>query len=161
VSTLLTLVRYKAWANKLLFDALARIPAAELTAPRPIVFGSILRTVNHVYAMDEVWQANLEGRPHGHTTRNPPIAPSLGELTAAQARMDDWYVSYAESLSPGAEAEKVDFTFIGGGSASLARRDIILHVVNHGTYHRGNVASMLYEVGVVPPTTDLPVYLRA
>ena len=155
------LVRYKAWANGLLFDALAKLPAAELTAPRPIVFGSILRTVNHVHAMDQVWQAHLEGRPHGFTTRNPLDAPPLAELREAQRKIDAWYVSYAGSLSEGAQAERVDFTFIGGGDATLSRRDIILHVVNHGTYHRGNVAAMLYQLGVTPPTTDLPVYLRA
>jgi uncharacterized damage-inducible protein DinB len=55
----------------------------------------------------------------------------------------------------------VNFTFIGGGAASLTRADIVLHVVNHGTYHRGNVAAMMYQLGVAPPTTDLPVYLRA
>jgi uncharacterized damage-inducible protein DinB len=161
VGVLSELVRYKAWANGLLFDALAKLPAADLTAPRPIVFGSILRTVNHVYAMDQVWQAHLEGRPHGFTTRNPPDAPPLAELRAAQEKIDAWYVSYADSLPQRDEAEKVSFTFIGGGAATLSRRDIVLHVVNHGTYHRGNVAAMLYPLGVAPPTTDLPVYLRA
>ena len=155
------LVRYKAWANGLLFDALAKLPEADLVAPRPIVFGSILRTVNHVYAMDQVWQAHLEGRPHGFTTRNPPSAPPLGGLRTAQQKIDAWYVSYAGSLSESAQAEVVNFTFIGGAAAALSRRDIVLHVVNHGTYHRGNVAAMLYQLGVTPPTTDLPVYLRA
>jgi uncharacterized damage-inducible protein DinB len=43
----------------------------------------------------------------------------------------------------------------------MARAEILLHVVNHTTYHRGNVASMIYDVpGHRPPTTDLPVYLR-
>ena len=42
----------------------------------------------------------------------------------------------------------------------MTRRDILLHVANHGTYHRGNVASMMYQAGVAPPTTDLPVFLK-
>ena len=156
---LVELMRYKAWANDLSFAALAKLPEAELTAPRPIVFGSILRTVNHVYAMDLVWQANLEGRPHGYITRNPPVSPPLDELRTAQKNIDAWYVDYAASLKN--EDEPVQFTFIGGGPATLSRRDILLHVVNHGTYHRGNVAAMMYQLGVPPPTTDLPVYLRA
>ena len=73
------LARYKVWANDLLYAAVARLPAHELIAPRPIVFGSMLRTLNHVYAMDRVWQAHLEGRPHGLTTRNPDDAPPLTE----------------------------------------------------------------------------------
>ena len=161
MSVLGKLVRYKAWANDLVFAALARLPEHELTAPRPIVFGSILRTLNHVYAMDQVWQANLEGRPHGFTTRNPPSSPPLHELRAAQSDIDAWYVSYAATLKDEDEEEPVRFTFIGGGPATLSRRDILLHVVNHGTYHRGNVAAMMYQAGATPPTTDLPVFERA
>jgi len=155
------LLRYKAWANDLIFAALAKLPEHELAAPRPIVFGSILRTVNHVYAMDVVWQANLEGRAHGFTTRNPPTSPPLAELRDAQKKLDAWYVAYAGSLAEAKRAEKVRFHFIGGGEGELSRQDVILHVVNHGTYHRGNIAAMMYTLGVPPPTTDLPVFQRA
>ena len=43
-----TLMRYKAWANELVFSAAAKLPEAELTAPRKIIFGNLLRTLNHV-----------------------------------------------------------------------------------------------------------------
>jgi len=158
---LTTLMRYKAWANELVFAAAAKLPEAELTAPRKIVFGNLLRTLNHVYAMDDVWRAHLEGRAHGYTTRNPNDCPPLAELQEAQRAMDAWWVDYANALPEAKQEELVSFRFIGGGPGAMTRRDILLHVANHGTYHRGNVASMLYEVGVVPPTTDLPVYLRA
>jgi uncharacterized damage-inducible protein DinB len=153
-----TLMRYKAWANELVFAAAAKLPEAELTAPRKIVFGNLLRTLNHVYSMDEVWRAHLEGRPHGHTTRNPEGCPPLPRLRDAQAGMDTWFVGYADSLSR--EDEIINFHFIGGGAGSMTRRDILLHIANHGTYHRGNVASMMYQAGVAPPTTDLPVFLK-
>jgi uncharacterized damage-inducible protein DinB len=156
--TLLT--RYKKWANDRLFRALALVPEEEMTAERPIVFGSLLRTLNHVRAMDLVWKGHLEGRPHGLTTRNPETSPPFAELRDSQAEIDAWYVQYAERLSPAAAAEVVAFEFIGGGKGSLARSEMLLHAVNHGTYHRGNVASMLYQVGRTPPTTDLPVFLR-
>ena len=84
--TLRTLMRYKAWANELVFAAAAKLPEAELTAPRKIVFGNLVRTLNHVYAMDEVWRAHLEGRPHGYSTRNPDACPSLVQLREAQPR---------------------------------------------------------------------------
>jgi uncharacterized damage-inducible protein DinB len=160
-SALGELLRYKAWANDLTFAALAKLPEVELAAPRPIVFGSILRTLNHIHAMDQVWQANLEARPHGFTTRNPATSPPFAELREAQKRIDAWYVAYAGSLPEADEEQLVHFTFIGGGPASLTRRGILMHVVNHGTYHRGNVAAMMYQAGVPPPTTDLPVFLRA
>jgi uncharacterized damage-inducible protein DinB len=69
-------------------------------------------------------------------------------------------VEYAQSISDEALREIVDFEFIGGGRGSMARRDILLHVVNHSTYHRGHAADMLYHLNMFPPATDLPVFIR-
>ena len=155
-----TLTRYKAWADELFLSTVSQLPEKELIAPRPILFGSILRTLHHSYAMDRVWQAHLLGEAHGYTTRNPEEHPRFEELRANQLAMDAWYVGYADSLDNDQREEVVDFEFIGGGTGSLSRNDILLHVVNHTTYHRGHVADMLYHLSVFPPTTDLPVFLR-
>jgi len=155
-----TLTRYTAWANRVFFDALAKLPEEELVAQRPILFGSILRTLNHVYAMSWVWRCHLEGVPHDLTTRNPPDAPPFAELREKQAALDAWYIQYAEGMDAARLTEIVDFTFIGGGEGSMSREDILLHVVNHTTYHRGHAAGLMYQIPAMPPTTDLPVFLR-
>jgi uncharacterized damage-inducible protein DinB len=154
------LTRYRAWADRLLFQSLAALPEQALTQPQPIVFGSLLRTLHHVNAMDQVWKAHLEGVPHGFTSRNPEECPAFDELHANQSCMDDWYIRYAEALDEQACAETVQFTFIGGGEGAMRRGDILLHVVNHATYHRGHVAMMMYSLSASVPTTDLPVFMR-
>ena len=110
--------------------------------------------------MDHVWQCHLLGRPHGLESRNPPGHPRFAELAAAQRRIDAWYVAHADALGDARLDEVVTFEFIGGGEGAMSRRDIVLHVVNHTTYHRGHAADMLYDHGVFPPATDLPVFLR-
>jgi len=110
--------------------------------------------------MDFVWQSHLLGKPHGLTTRNPENHPAMQELAAAQREMDNWYVNYADSISDGELGEIVEFEFIGGGRGAMSRRDILLHVVNHTTYHRGHAADILYGLNIFPPATDLPVFLR-
>jgi len=154
------LTRYRAWANSELFASLGKLPEDELTKQQPIVFGSILRTLNHVYSMDLVWQAHLQGRAHGFTTRNPPDPPPLAQLCAAQSAIDAWFVRYAEDLSESDAEAIIDFVFIGGGQGAMSRDAILLHVVNHATYHRGHIADMMNHIPAHPPTTDLPVYLR-
>ena len=154
------LTRYSAWANSLLYLAIGELPEAELTKPRQIVFGNLIRTLNHVYTIDLVFQAHLEGREHGFKTRTPDVRVSLSELQAAQAKLDAWYIRYAEEMSDRLGEEVVDFTFIGGGEGSMSRGDILLHVVNHTTYHRGHIAAIMYQIPAKPPTTDLPVFLR-
>jgi uncharacterized damage-inducible protein DinB len=154
------LTRYSAWANSLLYLAIGELPEDELTKPRQIVFGNLIRTLNHVYTIDLVFQAHLEGREHGFKTRTPDVRVSFSELRMAQATLNSWYIRYAEEMSDRLGEEMVDFTFIGGGDGRMSRGDILLHVVNHTTYHRGHIAAMMYQIPAQPPTTDLPVFLR-
>jgi uncharacterized damage-inducible protein DinB len=154
------LTRYTAWANDRLFEALARLPEEEVTAKRVTGFGNMVHTLNHAYVVDQIWQAHLERRPHGFKARNTEAHPPLAELRRAQRALDEWYIRYADSLSEAMHDEVVDFTFVDGGPGAMTRGDILLHVVNHKTYHRGYVADMIYQVPARPPTMDLPVFLR-
>lgn len=154
------LTRYRRWADRLLYQSLAAVPEQALSAPQPIIFGSLLRTLHHTYCMDLVWKAHLEGVPHGLTSRNPDHCLAFEALHSAQADMDEWYVRYAASLDEAACDETLRFTFIGGGEGEMRRGEILAHVMNHATYHRGHVAMMMYGLSVPPPTTDLPVFLR-
>jgi uncharacterized damage-inducible protein DinB len=154
------LTRYTAWANARLFNALAQLPDGEAAAKRPTGFGNMVNTLSHSYVVDLIWKAHLGGQPHGFTTRNTERQPALHELRTAQAEIDQWYVSYADSLDEKELNEVVDFRFVDGGPGSMTRGDILLHVVNHKTYHRGYVADMLYQADTHPPTMDLPVFLR-
>jgi uncharacterized damage-inducible protein DinB len=152
------LARYNTWANALLFDALAKLATDELTVQHG--GRSMLSTLGHAWTVDLIWQANLEGRDHGFTSRAPAEMPTFIELTKAQADSDRWYENFTGTLTEAAHDELVDFRFVGGREASMTRGDMLLHVVNHKTYHRGYVAQMLYIAGHKPPTMDLPVFLR-
>lgn len=155
-----TLMRYKAWADDVFLSVVSALPAIELTAPRTIFFGSLIRTLNHSYTMDYVWQSHLLGNPHGLQSRNPQQCPDINELTATQQDIDRWYVEYSNTLTDGELSQHVEFEFIGGGRGVMSRSEILLHVVNHGTYHRGQAADIVYNCNVVPPVTDLSVFLR-
>jgi uncharacterized damage-inducible protein DinB len=69
-------------------------------------------------------------------------------------------MDYAHSISEEDLLEIVSFQFVDGGEGAMSRSDMILHVVNHGTYHRGLVSDMMYQVPAMPPANDLTVYLR-
>jgi uncharacterized damage-inducible protein DinB len=162
MSTILTparLTRYKRWADDLIFEAVQALPAGEADKLRPTLFKSMLGTLNHSYVVDLVWQAHLEARPHGISALNSVLHEELGELWHAQRAVDDWYVALSDSLSEQALGEVVQFQFVDGKPGSLSRGEILMHVVNHATYHRGWVADMFFQVPARPPTTDLPVFL--
>lgn len=154
------LARYNAWANQLIFDAVAALPEGEATKERPSLFRNMVHTLNHLYVIDLIWQAHLEGREHGYTARNTAEHPPLADLWRAQQEIDSWYIAWSDALTEAALEEKVSFTLIGGNQGVMTRGEILLHVVNHTTYHRGFVADLFYQVPARPPTTDLPVFLR-
>ena len=154
------LTRYNAWANKEIFDAVAALPAAEQTRPRASLFKNMVHTLNHNYVIDRIWQAHLEGRDHGYAARNTPDHPPLAELWQQQHEIDRWYIDWSDRLTDAALEEEVTFTLIGGNRGVMTRGEILLHVVNHTSYHRGFVADLFYQVPARPPTTDLPVFLR-
>ncbi|KLD65914.1 DinB family protein [Dyella japonica] len=154
------LLRYRAWADELIYDAVAALPEGASTAPRATIFGNMLRTLSHSWVVDDIFQAHLQGRVHGYTSRNTPEPLPFDELRSRQQAMNGWYLEYASALTPAQAAEVVTFQFIGGGEGRMSREEMVLHVVNHATYHRGFVADMFYQVPVKPPATDLPVFLR-
>ena len=90
----------------------------------------------------------------------PMTAPTFDQLQTDQRTIDGWYLDYAEALQPEQENEVLEITFIGGGRAPMSRIEILQHVVNHTTYHRGHVADMVYQIPAKPPVTDFPVFLR-
>ncbi len=154
------LVRYNAWANGTLYDAVAALPAGEAARERPTLFKSIIGTLNHLYVVDRIWQAHLEGRDHGYESLATVAHAQLSDLRKAQAAFDAWLVDWVDALDPAALAGRIAFTLIGGNRGEMTRGEVVLHIVNHTSYHRGFVADLFYQVPARPPLTDLPVYLR-
>ena len=155
-----TLARYNAWANRLIFEAVAGLPAGEATRPRRSLFKNMVHMLNHNYVIDRIFQAHLEGREHGYRARNTPDHPPLAELWSAQQEIDAWYVAWSDRLTPAAIDERVKFTYIGGGEGELSRGEILLHIVNHTSYHRGFVGEMIFNLKIRAPAADLTVFLR-
>ena len=161
-NNLQTLMRYLQWANQVFYQSCTELPVDELSAKRPMLFDSMLNLLNHVYAMQLVWQAHLLDKPHGFTSRRPLETDVLDFVTlrSQQAELDAWYVYYAGGLSVAQQAESVSFEFIDGGAGVMTRAEILQHVVNHASYHRGHIEGVFYQLEVEPPTTDMPVFLR-
>jgi uncharacterized damage-inducible protein DinB len=154
------LARYNAWSSRIWFDAVAALPPGEATKERKSLFRNMVHTLNHIYVVDLIWQAHLEGREHGLTARNTPDHPPLDELWQKQQVIDQWYVDWSDKATDAALAEPLTATLIGGNRVTMTRGEMLLHVVTHTAYHRGFVGDMLYEVPARPPVTDLPVYLQ-
>lgn len=154
------LLRYKAWAEGIAYDAVFSIPLDEALRARPTPFGNIVMTLNHIYVVDDIFRHHLLGRRHAYTRRNTDHTPDLMELRARSIELNDWLIAQVGSWTPAQRADAVDFQFVAGGNGSMTREHIVLHLVNHSTYHRGFVGDMLKQIPYAWPANDLTVFLR-
>ena len=153
------LAHYKVWADEVTFDAAASLAPAELVKERQTLFKTMIGTLNHIYVVDLIWQAHLEGRKHGFSARNVVLHPSLDLLRLAQRELNGWVVAWSEAQTDSTLGETIPFVFINGTKSALTRGEILLHLVTHGGHHRGWLADLFYQVPAKLPQTDLSVYL--
>lgn len=154
------LMSYTAWANDVLFQAISAVDEAVIFQPRAGRPGGAIGVLGHIYVVGTIWKGHLTGTAHGFSSRTLHPQPKLIELRTWQSNLDQWYMTFAAELAARERERPINFRFVDGGEGSMTVEEMLLHVSNHGTYHRGYVADMLYDSGLKPPTMDLPVFIR-
>lgn len=154
------MTHYMAWANGVMLSSVSRLPDAEIVKPRQALFGNIAHTFNHIVVVEKIFQAHLEGKAHSFAARNTESSPPFVEVREQLEKMDQYYVALAANLCEEELNEVIKFTFVGGGAGSMTRLEILLHLVNHATYHRGFISDMLYQIPHQAGANDLTVFLR-
>lgn len=155
-STLLSLFRYKAWADGELLDALATLDAAQYDEAHH----TALRIFNHIHVVDAIFKANLLGERHGFTATNTPETPTLAMLRSAISQLDAWYLDYVAGLSQADGEAILSFNFVDGDKGQMSRAEMLLHLVTHGGYHREAIGRILVQCGITPPRDTLTTFLH-
>ena len=150
------LIDIKRWADRGLYEAveanLERLPMAEAAI--------MLRILDHIHAVDRIFQHHLTGRPHAFKAARSEEMPGFAALKASALEVDDWYAEHVRSLSREDLEEPIDFVFTSGKPARMRRGEILLHVCLHGTYHRGNAGAVLQLKGLTPSRDAITDYLE-
>jgi len=160
LSTAYRMTAYMAWADDVMLTTAEKLSEAELAAPRDALFGSIAGTFDHILVVAEIFQAHLEGRNHPHQSRHRDKTLPFQEVAQRLRIIDKYFVAGAHCWSDINLAEVITFTFVGGGEGAMSREDILLHLANHATYHRGFVSTLLYPLKINGRSNDLTVFLR-
>lgn len=145
-ATLSSLFGYKAWADSELFALLAVLPPEHAEQ-----LHTCIRTLNHIHVVDRIFSAHLGGEPRPFDATNTPATPLLAQLRSDMEATDAWYMSYVASVSETQLSEVIDFSFTDGDRGRMSREEILLHVLTHGGYHRGNVGQVLKLLSIAPP----------
>jgi uncharacterized damage-inducible protein DinB len=158
VDTLRTHIDYTVWASRRLLDAAASLSPEELTRDFGTADRSVVGTLLHTYGADLVWIERMYGtsltsRPYGDNA-------SIAILQAEWPRVWDRWQKYASALTEATAEAEIAYSTFKGVPYRTPVWQIVLHVVNHGSHHRGQAAGFIRSLGKLPPVLDLIEYYR-
>ena len=151
------MARNNAFANRRLLAACAALADAEWRAPRTGFFPSLAATASHVHWVDRYYLDAVTGGGRGRAIfadePAPGEEPAAADLMDMQSGLDATLVRFCEELPRGALALLVS-TDRAGGAVPERVDDLLLHLFQHQTHHRGQVHAMLSGTAVAPPQLD-------
>lgn len=160
VQTLRGLLGYTIWADRAVLEAVKAIRPEDLTRETGGSFGSVLGTMAHILASEQIWLSRFLGAPM-HRFPGPADFPDLATLEASYEDFWPQLEFFLASLQDEQLEQEFTWTNIKGETHSAPFRQVLLHFVNHATYHRGQAVNLLRQLGYEPPHTDLAYYRGA
>jgi uncharacterized damage-inducible protein DinB len=153
------LFAFNAWANHRVLGAVEALSVEQFTKPMGSSFSSVRDTLVHIYGAEWIWLERL----HGNSPVGFPEAKDfsdLGSLRAKWAALEAAATAYAEKITQAELDEVMEYKTLSYGPMRNPRRQTMQHVVNHGTYHRGQVVTMLRQLGAKGISMDLIAFYR-
>ena len=154
---LLDALRYKAWADRRTLDAVAGIDAQAF----PSAMAFACQQLNHMVRVEEIFRARLLATAEPHSSTNSEVVPDLADLGKRLAASNEWLQSHVRSASPAQLQESIRFTFTDGKAGLLRRDEVIFHLVNHGSYHRGAIGHALDLANASRPADTFTVFIHS
>lgn len=150
---------YNHWANARLYDAVATLPDAEYRRQRLSFFKSIHGTLNHLLVADRIWLSRIEP-PQVAMPLNSILYEDLDALRAARQAEDRRLVALMAVMSAETLSGDLHYTNNSGAPFATPMAQVLGHLFNHQTHHRGQAHDQLSQTEVAPPELDLIYYLR-
>lgn len=151
---------YTRWADALAFEALAGLSEEAWLKDVGGSFGSIRNTASHLVSAQWVWLSRWKGGPPVGLWK-PEEYPTYAGLRAKREDVARDRAAFLADQSDATLAAEVKYTTTDGKSWSNPLGELFLHMVNHSTYHRGQLSAFLRNVGAKPPSTDFIVWIRS
>jgi uncharacterized damage-inducible protein DinB len=149
------LAQYNAWANWRLYEAAGRLSDAERKKKRPSFFGSIHRTLNHLLVGDRIWISRLTTTPHGIASLDQELYEDFAELRAQRVTEDERLIAVVNGLRLEEIAGSLCYRNMAGEEKRTPMVQVLGHIFNHQTHHRGQAHALLSDTPVAPPQLDL------
>jgi uncharacterized damage-inducible protein DinB len=151
----LELFDYNGWANRIIFDAVAQLPEAQYLRDLKSSYGGIHGTLAHIVWAEQLWLHRWLGKPNPAADFKS-LAEVRSRWEAVEAERGAFLFGFGEQRLEETRLVKPS----SGGEYVHTYRQMFRHFINHSSYHRGQIVTMLRQLGSKPPSTDLILYYR-
>jgi uncharacterized damage-inducible protein DinB len=160
VEDLQTMIDYHYWARDRLLDALEPLTADQYDRDLGGSFKSIRETVTHIYAAEWAWYQRWHGESPTSLLRADRFA-DLAALRRAWTEHEHKVRAHVDGLGESGLRQVVEYKLLSGAAGVSPMWQMIQHVVNHASYHRGQITTLLRQLGAEPPKSmDMIAYYR-
>ena len=151
------LARYNQWMNEKLYQVCAEIPDQKRKEDLGAFFQSIHGTLNHLLYGDKVWMGRFTGHPYSITVIGQNLYDNFEELREERIKTDQEILKWSSSLSVEWLESPFEYTSnVDQETRVLPTWILVTHLFNHQTHHRGQVTTLIKQLGYEPGVTDLP-----
>ena len=153
------LFQYNLWADLRILDACAALTNEQFTRNLGSSFGSVCDTLVHLYGAEWVWNERFQGR----SPSSLPSASAYSDLASVRPKleeMDRYYIDYVSKLTAEDLQRVLRYKSFAGDEFSNPLWQSLHQLTNHGSYHRGQIVTLLRQLGVKPVSTDLIGFYR-
>jgi uncharacterized damage-inducible protein DinB len=150
---------YNSWANERVLDSLRPIGPDVFASNKQASHGSIRGIIAHIAAAEWIWLERWKGSsPVGLLPESE--FETLEIATQRLRKIDRDLQEFTSQLTQADIDGSRPYTTTEGKAYSNVLSDMLVHLANHSSYHRGQIATLLRQLGVVPQSTDFILFIR-
>ncbi len=154
-----TLFQYNLWADQRTVNACSKLTDEQFTRNLGSSFGSVRDTLAHLYGAEWVWNERIEGRSPTALASGSSF-PDFVTIRAKLEEMDRYFISYVSRLTQQDLDRVIHYKSFTGQEFTNPLWQSLHQLTNHATYHRGQIVTMLRQLGEKPVSTDLIAFYR-
>ena len=151
------LYRYNRWANARMLDAVEALPGGQLAQEISGSFRSLRDTLAHILGAEWIWLRRWKGTSPP-ALLDPAELATLAALRARWSEVEGEQKDFVESVTETALQKEVAYVNMKGETWRYPLERMMQHLVNHSSYHRGQVATLLRQLGTAPASTDFLLF---
>ncbi|MEW9900123.1 DinB family protein [Chitinivorax sp. PXF-14] len=152
------MAEYNRWMNEKLYAACAQLDDTVRKADRSAFFGSIHNTLDHLLWGDGVWLTRFDGNTYPSGPFGQPLYEDFEQLQRARAEMDQAIIAWARQVDQAWLDQPMTWSSkLYGFTQTHPRWVQVVQMFNHQTHHRGQITTLLNQLGIDVGITDVPM----